>query len=164
MKPLFPNFLTRMTFFFLFFVSATVGSGQVADFSGNWKLNPSKSKLNEQFSMAPKELILVQSGNTLSVERHSEFQDQKFIIKDKFTLDGQECINDGWQGSKKKSVAIWAEDKKSLVIKTKFPLENGGELNISETFKLDGPVLLIETSSTSDWGTSTETYGFDKQQ
>jgi hypothetical protein len=163
MKPLLPIFLRRITFIFFFFISATVISGQVVDFSGSWKLNPSKSKLNEQFSMAPKELILVQSGNTLSVERHSEFQDQKFTIKDKFTLDGQECINDGWQGSKKKSVAAWSEDKKALVIKTKFPLENGGEMSISETYKLDSSVLSIETSATSDWGTSSETYVFDKQ-
>lgn len=163
MKTLFPTILKRMTFFFFFVVSAILVSGQTVDLSGSWKLNPSKSKLNEQFSMAPKELILIQSGNTLSVERHSEFQDQKFIIKDKFTLDGQECINDGWQGSKKKSVASWSEDKKALTIKTKLPMDNGNEISISETFKLDNSVLSIDVSSSSEWGVSNETYVFNIQ-
>jgi len=38
-------------------------TAQAIDFSGNWKLNHEKSKLNAQFSMAPKDMIATQSGN-----------------------------------------------------------------------------------------------------
>ena|ERR1035437_6914829 len=76
---------------------SVVASAQVIDFSGTWKLNTSKSKLNEQFSMAPKEVIVVQKDNDFNLERHSSFQDQDFTTKDKLSLDGKECINPGWQ-------------------------------------------------------------------
>ncbi|MBV5311659.1 MAG: hypothetical protein JZU47_00090 [Prolixibacteraceae bacterium] len=85
---------------------STIVSAQGLDFSGNWKLNRSISKLNDQFSMAPKEIILAQKDNDFNVERHSTFQDRDFTIKDKFTLDGKESINPGWQDTQKKSTAI----------------------------------------------------------
>lgn len=83
-----------------FLISAFAVS-QDLDFSGSWKLNTEKSKLGDQFSMAPKEIIIVQKGNEFNVEKHSSFQDQEFTTNDKFTLDGKECINTGWQDSRK---------------------------------------------------------------
>ncbi len=35
---------------------ATMGASAQPNFSGNWKLNTSKSKLNDQWSMAPKSI------------------------------------------------------------------------------------------------------------
>jgi len=133
------------------------------DFSGNWKLNRSKSKLSDQFSFAPKEIILQQNENELNVERHSTFQDQDFTIKDKFSLDGKECINPGWQDTQKKSTAVWADDKASLKITTKFPMGDNGEMTINEVYKLDGTTLVIESSSTSSFGDRSEIMVFDKQ-
>jgi len=40
------------------------GFGQV-DFSGTWKINKEKSKLDYEFSLAPNELILEQGENSL---------------------------------------------------------------------------------------------------
>lgn len=138
-------------------------SAQGVDFSGNWKLDSSKSKLNQQFSMAPKEIIVTQKGNDLNVERHSKFQDQDFTINDKFTLDGKECINPAWQNTQKKSIVILSEDKKSLKITTKFPMNDGGEMTINEVFKMDGNSLVIESSASSSFGDVAETMVFDKQ-
>ncbi len=112
--------------------------------------------------MAPKELIVTQDAANLSVERHSEFQGQAFVTKDKFTFDGKECLNEGWQGAKKKSTATWSEDKKTLTIKTTIPFENAGEMTLNEVYTLAEGGLTIQTSSSSDWGTSTETYVFGK--
>jgi hypothetical protein len=132
-------------------------TAQVLDLSGSWKLNTEKSKLNEEWSMAPKEIIIIQKGNDLNVEKHSSFQEQDFIIKDKFTLDGKECINPGWQDSQKKSTAVWSDDKKSLKIISKFPIDDGSEMIITEVFTIDGTNMITNnrsektgTSQTSD--------------
>lgn len=136
--------------------------GQTPDFSGKWKLNKDKSKLNQEFSMAPRQLNVEQKGNNLSIERMVEFQGQSMTISDKFTLDGKECINEGFQGSKKKSVVSWSEDKKSMIIKTKFPMQDGGEISITETLKLDSGTLNMVSAVSSDWGDMSETHIFDK--
>lgn len=142
---------------------STIVSAQGLDFSGNWKLNRSISKLNDQFSMAPKEIILAQKDNDFDVERHSTFQDRDFTIKDKFTLDGKECINPGWQDTQKKSTANWAEDKTSLKITTKIPMGDNGEMTIIEVYKIVGANLVIETSASSSFGDVAETQVFEKQ-
>ena len=132
------------------------------DFSGTWKLNSSKSKLSDEFSMAPKEIIIIQKGNDMSVERHSEFQGQEFTISDKFTLDGKECINDGWQGSKKKSTAVWSDDNKSLKITTKLPMQDE-EMTIVAVYNMDGKNMVITSSASSSYGDLNERQVFDKE-
>jgi hypothetical protein len=156
------SLFTRMAFFFIFAMMAIAVFGQAPDFSGKWKLNPSKCKLNEQFSMAPKSLILVQSSGVLSVERHGEFQGQEYVTNSKLNLDGSESVNTGMMDTKIKSVANWSEDKTALTVKTKVPMENAGEISITEVYKMAGSDLSIETSSKSDWGESTEIYVFEK--
>jgi hypothetical protein len=97
------------------------------------------------------------------VEKHSSFQSQDFTTKDKLTLDGKECINPGWQDTKKKSTAVWAEDKKSLKIISKIPMNDGGEMVITEVYKIDGSTITIETAATSSFGDMSETMVYDKQ-
>lgn len=142
---------------------AVMVSAQGTDFSGKWKLNNSKSKLNADFSFAPQEIVVQQNGNDLSVEKHSSFQGNDFNISDKFTLDGKECINEGWQGSKKKSTAQWSPDNKVLTITSKIPMQDGGDLSITEIFKMDGNNLIIESSASSSYGDLNETMAYDKQ-
>jgi hypothetical protein len=138
-------------------------SAQGVDFSGNWKLNSSKSKLNEQFSMAPKEIIVAQKGNDFNLEKHSSFQDQNFTTNDKLTLDGKECINPGWRDTQKKSTVVWSDDKNSLKVTSKFPINDGGEMTVIEVYKKDGINLVIEASVSSSFGEMAETMVYDKQ-
>ncbi len=142
-------------------ISALVGA-QGIDLSGNWKLNSSKSKLNAEFSMAPQTLIIVQNGNELNIERHSDFQGQQMVTADKITLDGKECVNKGFMDSEKKSTATCSDDKKSLKIVSKISMGEGGEIVITETFKIDGDSLVVESSSASSFGDSVETMVFNK--
>ena len=155
--------MKKIKFLLATLLISSVATAQVVDFSGNWKLNSTKSKLNEEFSMAPKEIILAQKGNDLSVEKHSSFQDQDFTTNDKLTLDGKECINPGWQDSQKKSTVLWSDDKKSLKITTKFPMNDGGEMIIVEVYKMDGSNMVIESSASSSFGDMSETMVYDKQ-
>jgi hypothetical protein len=138
-------------------------SAQGIDFTGTWKLNKEKSKLHEQFSMAPKEIIIEQKDNDLNVEKHSTFQERDFTIKDKFTLDGVECINPGWQYTQKKSTVVWADDKASLKITTKFPMGDNGEMTIVEIYKIEAGNFIVETKATSSFGEVAETQVFEKQ-
>ncbi len=145
---------------FLFSIAAIA---QVPDFSGAWKLNNEKSKLNAEFTFAPKEVIITQSGNDLTVEKHSSFQDQEFVTTDKLTLDGKECINPGFQDSQKKSTCAWSEDKASLKIISKMPMGDGGDMTITEVYKLDGSNLVIESNASSSYGELAETMVYDKK-
>jgi hypothetical protein len=143
-------------------ITALVNS-QNLNFTGTWKLNSSLSKLNAEFSFAPNEIIIDQKGNDMKVEKHSSFNGEDFTINDKFTLDGKECINIGWQDSEKKSTAVWSDDKISLKISTKLIMGDGGEMSITETFKMDGKNMVIETFASSSYGDMTETMVYDKQ-
>ncbi len=152
--------MKKAIFLFSAVLLAVAVSAQV-DLSGNWKLNTSKSKLGDQFSMAPKEIIVVQNGNDLSVEKHSEWQGQEYTINDKFTLDGKECINAGMMDTRKKSTANWDADKKSLKISSKIPMQDGGEFTMTEVYKVDGKSLVIEMSASSSFGEMAETQVYD---
>ena len=97
------------------------------------------------------------------MERHSSFQGQDFTTNDKFTLDGKECINPGWQDTQKKSTAVWSDDKESLKITTKFPMNDGSEMIIVAVYNMDGSNMVIESSASSSFGDMAETMVYDKQ-
>jgi len=141
---------------------AMVFTASAADFSGNWKLNKSKSKLGEQFSMAPSILIAAQSGNDFNLEKHISFQDQEMTTKEKYTLDGKESINPGFQDSQKKSTAVWSGDKNSLTITSKIPMGDN-DMTTVEVYKIVDGNLVIDSKMSSSFGENNETMVFDKQ-
>jgi hypothetical protein len=155
--------MKKILYLLVFSLISISSMGKVVDFSGTWNLNKSKSTLNDQFSMAPKQMIIIQASDVLDVERHSTFQDQEFTIKDKLTLDGKECINDGWQDTKKKSVAVWSDDEKSLTVTSKIPMQDGGEFTVVETYQMEENSLKVLVNAKSSMGELAETYLFDKQ-
>jgi hypothetical protein len=154
--------MKKIVFLLATFLVSVIANAQGTDFSGTWKLNSSKSKLNADFSMAPKSIIIVQSGNDLQVEKHSSFQDQEFVTTDKLTLDGKECMNKGFQDTPKKSTANWSDDKKSLKIISKFSIGDGGDMTITEVYKMDGANFVIESAASSSYGEMAETMFYDK--
>jgi hypothetical protein len=151
-----------LTIFVSLMLSAAVFA-QGLNFSGSWKLNSEKSKLNAEFSFAPKEVIITQAGNDLTVEKHSSFQDQDFVTTDKLTLDGKECVNTGFQDTQKKSTCAWSQDKASLKILSKMSIGDG-DMTITEVYKMDGGNMIIESSASSSFGDMNETMVFDKQK
>ncbi len=136
---------------------------QGLDFNGSWKLNSEKSKLNAEFSFAPKEIIITQTGNDFTVEKHSSFQDQEFTTTDKLTLDGKECINQGFQDTQKKSTVVWSEDRSSLKITSKMSIGDGGDMTITEIYKMNNGNLVIESNASSSYGELAETMVYDKK-
>lgn len=154
--------MKKLVFLFVAIFIGTFVSAQT-DFSGSWKLDKSKSTLNDQFSMAPNEIIIEQDGNVLKVEKHSSFQGNAYTTNDEFSLDGKECENEGWQGSKKKSTAVWSDDKNSLTIKSTIPTQNGEKMTLTEVYKMDGNDMVLVAGASSSWGDMEETMVFGKQ-
>ncbi len=140
---------------------ATMGEG--INFSGTWKINNEKSVLFEQFSLAPSQLIVTQTADTLIVEKHGNFQGTEYVTKDKISLDGKECVNIGWMNSKKTSTAVWSEDGKTLTISSKFPTQDQGEATMKEVFEMVEDNLKLQLNAASQMGEMAETYVLDKE-
>ena len=112
--------------------------------------------------MAPSILIAAQSGNDLNLEKHISFQDQEMTTKEKYTLDGKESVNPGFQDSQKKSTAVWSGDKNSLTITSKIPMGDN-DMTTVEVYKIVDGNLVIDSKMSSSFGENNETMVFDKQ-
>jgi len=154
--------MKKIIFILAAFALTLSSFAQAPDFSGKWKLNSAKSKLGDQFSMAPATVSIVQKGNDFSIEKVSDFGGQEFTLSEKYTLDGKECVNTGWQDSQRKSTAVWSADKKSLKITSKLSIGDGGDMTIIKVYKMDGANMVIESSSSSSFGDMAETMAYDK--
>lgn len=156
--------MKKLLYFIAFTMVSLAGMGQVSDFSGTWKLNNEKSTLFEQFSLAPSQLILIQTADSLTVEKHGNFQGQDYVTKDKFSLDGKECFNPGMMpDSKKNSTAVWSEDGKTLTISSKVPTQDGGEATVKEVYLMIENNLKMELNAASSMGEMAEIYLLDKE-
>ena len=154
--------MKKSLFLFAAMIFSTEIMAQGPDFSGSWKLNGEKSKLNAEFSFAPKEIIITQAGNDMTVEKHSSFQDQEFVTNDKLTLDGKECTNPGFQDTQKKSTCNWSDDKASLKVISKISIGDG-DMTITEVYKMDAGSMIIESMASSSFGDMNETMVYDKK-
>ena len=133
------------------------------DFSGEWKLNQSESKLSAEFSMAPVQMTITQEANSLTTVRISNFQGEEFTQTATYSLDGKDSKNPGFRDTERISQASWAADGKTLDIKTTMPMPDAGNMTINETYKMDGSNLTIENQMKGPWGDSAETWVYDKQ-
>jgi len=156
--------MKKLLYLLAFTMFSLTGIGQGINFSGTWNLNNEKSTLFDQFSLAPSQLILIQTADSLWIEKHGNFQGTDYITKDKFSLDGKECFNPGMMpDSKKTSVAVWSEDGKTLTISSKLPTQDQGEATMKEVFLMVESSLKVELNAASQMGEMAETYVLDKQ-
>ncbi len=133
------------------------------DFSGKWKLNRSASQLNAEFSMAPFLITVTQEKNSLTAVRTSNFQGEEYVQTNTYSLDGKDSKNSGFQGAEVISQASWAAEGKSLEIKASMSTQNGGEMTINTTYKMEGNNLSIENKMAGSWGEIAETWVYDKE-
>ena len=132
------------------------------NFTGDWKLNASKSdfgpmpapdSMTNKIDHADPKITNVskQSGQMGEVE-----------VKTVCTTDGTECTNEGFQGSTTKSVMKWDGD--ALVVETKGKF---GDIDYTAkqkwTLSEDGKVLTIAQSISTSMGDFTQTLVFEKQ-
>jgi hypothetical protein len=153
----------KKCFFFLAVAFLSLVSNAQVNFSGTWTLNSGESTLNADFTMAPGEMIIEQKGNDLNIEKHSTFQGEAFTTIDKLTLDGKECLNQGMMDIEKKSTALWSDDKSSVKVSSKLNIGDGGEMTITELYKMVGSSLILESASSSSFGDMNEKMVFSKK-
>jgi len=160
--------LVLISLFALFFGQMSAQNSTV-NFSGNWTLNESKSKLGDgPFRMAPSSLKVKQDGNNLSIDRTMNGPDgQEMKMSGKYTLDGKECENSGMMDMKTKSTVTWSADKLSVKIASITIFNMNGdnmEMKSSEIWKLEGDkILRIEATNDTPDGEMKTSIVYDKK-
>jgi uncharacterized protein YdeI (BOF family) len=145
----------------LAFLSATA-FGQKVNFSGDWKLNESKSELGYEFSLAPKAMKVEHTKKTLDLTSTSEWDGQEVESKSHFTLDGEVSENVGFAESVTKSTASFDKKAGTLKIVTNGSAE-GMDYTITQIMSMKEDNLVVELEAASDMGEMVETHVFDKE-
>ena len=144
----------------LAFLSATA-FGQKVNFSGDWKLNESKSELGYEFSLGPKAMKVEHTRKTLDLTSVSEWDGQEVESKSHFTLDGEVCENVGFAESVTKSTANYDKKTKSLKIVTNGSFQ-GMDYTLTQIMTMKEGNLVVNSEAASDMGEMVETFVFEK--
>lgn len=151
--------------------SATIVNS--VNFSGEWKLNESKSELGQFGGRQAARTIKIASSdaNGISIERISTNRDGEQVSRtEKLTFDGKEVESQsqgGFGNSTRKASAKWSDDGQSMIINAVTTFDRNGEkveIKQKETWKLGdgGQTLTIEASSSSSFGESTTKLVYEK--
>jgi hypothetical protein len=65
--------------------------------------------------------------------------------------------------SQKKSTVAWSADKASLKITSKLAIGDGGEMTITEVYRMNGASVVLETIASSSYGDLSESAHYDKK-
>ena len=135
------------------------------NFSGDWKINASKSKTNGQFPVPQRfERKVTHAEPAVAVTTtRSGFQGGGDVTTEaKYTTDGKETTNPGFGGSQMKSVAKWDGDV--LTIQSSASTQNG-DFTVTERWSLssDGKTLEVRNKVVGGFGEFESTYVLEKQ-
>lgn len=144
----------------------------VVNFSGDWKLNESKSEIGQFGRGAARSIKVVSSdANGIVIERTSTNQQGEAVVrKENLTFDGKEVettTTGGFGPSKRKMKAKWSDDGNSMIIDIVTSFERDGqttEFKQKETWKLsaDGNTLTIESSTSFNGNDNTQKLVYEK--
>lgn len=132
-----------------------------ANFSGDWKLDESKSELGNFGARVARSLKAEQKENDITITRTTPGFNGGDPITTTFTVtyDGKVTESEGFAGSKRKSSAKWSADELTLTINSVMTFERDGqsmEIKSVETWTLTKEGLLsVVTQSSSSRGEST---------
>lgn len=142
---------------------SSVAIGQKVNYSGEWKLNDSKSELGYDFSMAPATVTVDHTKKTLDLKTVNVWEGQEIPSESHLTLDGKECNNTGMGGTETVSTAVVDKKTKAITIVTDGSSEGIGDWTSTQVMSMKDGNLVIEFEAASDMGSIAETYIFDKQ-
>lgn len=132
-----------------------------ANFSGDWKLDESKSELGEFGGRVARSIKADQKDNDITIARTTPGFNGGDPVTNTVTLtfDGKVTESEGFGGSKRKSTASWSDDGSTLTVNTTTTFERDGqtsEFKSTETWTLtkDG-LLSVVAHSNSPRGEST---------
>ena len=165
MKKLFTPILLLLATSFLF---AFISVSNRASFTGDWKLNESKSELGDFGGrFAARSIKVEQKDDAITISKTSpSFQGGDVTTTETLTFDGKESETTVFGSSKKKSVATWSEDGTTMTVKYTIAFERDGqttELKGTETWSLtkEGGLSVV-TNSSSPRGDLTVKCVYDK--
>lgn len=158
-----------------FFTLASMSQDHV-NFSGEWKLNESKSE-HGKFPlcifggdrMRSKTLKIAAHAGFLTVDVASSFSDGVMVTRqEKLTFDGKESEATYVGTPREKSAAKWSDDGQTMTVNSVRSFDTKGEtadFKITEVWKLinGGKSISIQVNSSSTSGENTMNLVYDKQ-
>jgi hypothetical protein len=146
-----------------FFLLLSMTSKKNVDFSGEWKLNESKSDMGQYAPIVPLKIKAEQKADALVITKTSPGFDGGGEVTASETLgfDGTQVETNVAPGSsKRKASAKWSDDGQTLTITYIIMLDFNGqatEVKGTETWALsdDGKTLTTTNTSTSSFGENT---------
>ena len=132
------------------------------NFTGDWKLNTSKSTFGD--IPAPDSMSYKIAHDEPKITNVSKQSGQMGEVEVKIacTTDGKECTNEGFQGAVIKTMMNWDGD--ALVVESKGKI---GEIDFTSkakwTLSADGKLLTLAQSISTSMGDFAETLVFEKQ-
>jgi hypothetical protein len=159
-----------------FFILTSMSQDHV-NFSGEWKLNESKSELIGQFPlcifggdrMRSKTMKIAAHAGFLTVDVASSFPDGALVTRqEKLTFDGKESEATYVGTPREKSAAKWSDDGQTMTVNSVRSFDTNGEtadFKVTEVWKLinDGKSISIQVNSSSISGENTMKLVYDKQ-
>jgi hypothetical protein len=155
--------MKNLAFILALVLFSSVAIGQKVNYSGEWKLNESKSELGYDFSMAPKSVSVQHAKKTLDLKTVNVWEGQEMVNESHFTLDGKECTNTGFGGTETTSTAVYDKKTKTLTIETNGYADGIGDWTSIQVMSMKEDDLVIDFTAASDMGEITEVYVFNKQ-
>jgi hypothetical protein len=132
------------------------------NFTGDWKLNSSKSTFGDVPGPDSMTIKVTHADPKITNVAKQSGQMGEIEIKTVCTTDGKECTNEGFQGSSTKSVMKWDGDVLAVETAGKF-----GEMDFTMKQKWslsgDGKTLTLAQNISTAMGDFTQTLVFDKQ-
>jgi len=151
------------------FLLAFTSTVYKSNFSGEWKLNESKSELGEFGRFAVRAIKADQKEETITITRTSpSFNGDEMTYSETLSYDGKETETSIYGTSKRKSSGKWSDDGKSLTINYVLLLDFNGQTteikgNELWTLSQDGKNLTSQVNSTSPQGDFSWKAVYDKQ-
>lgn len=160
------------------FFTLTCMSQVHVNFSGEWKLNESKSEGIGQFPlcifggdrMRSKTMKIAAHAGFLTVDVASSFHDGALVTRqEKLTFDGKESEVTYVGTPRENSAAKWSGDGQTMTVNSGRSFDKNGEtpdFKITEVWTLinDGTSISIQVNSSSKSGDSTMKLVYDKQR
>lgn len=156
--------MTSRRFFVIFAVLALAALPALAkpNFSGDWKLNTSKSTFGEMPAPDSMTLKITHDDPKLGTATKQSSQMGEFEMQATYTTDGKESTNQGFGGSANKSTVKWDGD--TLVVETKGQFgDNEFTMTQKWTLSADGKTFTIVQTFKSAMGEGEQKLVFDKQ-
>jgi hypothetical protein len=155
--------MKKITFILTLVLFSSIAIGQKVNYSGEWKLNDSKSELFYDFSMAPVSLTVKHTKKTLDLKAVNVWDGQEIVNESHFTLDGKENENTGAGGNVTTSTAEVNKETNAIKIITNGSSEGVGDWTSTQILSSKDGNLVIHFEAASDMGEMAEKYVFDKQ-